>query len=160
KRDAEALAAVQRAGQKPRFNDYAYDEVAGRWRLHEAAWGKESAFRRGVALASVLFPHYAQIRAVTRVATVKAVQAEQAGRAAEGLAIRQARLRCGARMRAQSHTLIGALVGVAISAIAMSRPGGVPPLAPGSSSSSDETARKRLDAYAAYLRRLGREEEA
>lgn len=67
-RDSEALAAIDRAAAKPRFDDYIADEVHSRWRIRELMYGRESAVQRAVPQAAVLFPHYARLRAVTRVA--------------------------------------------------------------------------------------------
>ena len=123
-RDSEAIAALKQAGEKPKLDDYIADEVRSRWRLSELVHGRQSALQRVVVSASTLFPHFAQMRALARFATYRAVEAEHAGRLAEGLAIRNALLRCSERLRAQSAATVGSLVGIAITQIALVRPGG------------------------------------
>src|SRR5205823_4056767 len=87
-RDDEALAAIQRAGAKPRFRDYATDQVEGEWELMRASSGNRSAMQRAAMAAALLFPHYAQLRAAARVATYRAIESERQGRPNEGIAVR------------------------------------------------------------------------
>lgn len=158
KQDDAALDAVLRAGQKPRWDEYTIDEVDGAWRLTEAAYGEAGAISRVAQSAALLFPHCALLRSAARIATAKAVEAEQAGDFERGFRIRHAVARCGSRMRVQSTSLIGSLVGTAVSSMAMSRPGGAP-LIPRSVPQEERPA-KRLAAYATYLERIGRPDEA
>ena len=127
-RDTDAVNAVLRAGQKPVWNDYAQDETEGRLRIYDASTGGQYALGRVSVAASLLLPHFASLRAAARVATVKAMQMEQAGNVEGGLALRRALMNVGDRMRVQSPTLIGNLVGIAIAQLATLRPGGAPAL--------------------------------
>lgn len=159
-RDDEGLAAVKRAGSKHKWREYSDDEVEGRWRISEAVFGGREGISRMAVAASLLFPHYQGLRAAARLVAVKAVQAEQDGRPEEGLALRLALARSGDLMRAQSTSLIGSLVGIAISAISRSRPGGIPAATRPSDVPADQWAQERLDAYCEYVTHLGHPEAA
>lgn len=159
--DAEALAAVRRAGIKTQWNEHLTDEPEGQWRLHAEAFGDPNALWRVQAMSNVVLPEYRELRAVARVATYQAVLDEQAGRTQDGLAIRHALMRCGGLMRTQSTLIIGTLVGMAITQVAMSRPGGIPaPTKQPPTRTPGEVFRRRADAYIAYLHRVGQNDEA
>nr|CAA9232912.1 hypothetical protein AVDCRST_MAG63-1050 [uncultured Armatimonadetes bacterium] len=155
-RDGEAIAAVLHAGQKGGWNDYVAETVEGRWRLNLAANGEPGALARTAQFSAELLPHFAVLRSLVRVATVKAIEAERAGHTDEGFAIRRAITRCGAAMRVHSSSYIGSLVGSAISATASTRPGGAPAI---SEEDGEEQGRKRVAAYRDYLVRSGHGEE-
>ncbi len=152
RQDREAITALQRAGQKPRWNDYALDEAKGTIRLYEAAFGRSSGSVRISLYSIVLAPHYSLLRAMARVATYKAVEAERTGRAKEGIAIRRALARWGRLVRTQSSSAIGSLVGIDITATAASRPGGAPPI--------NLKLPQRQERYVRYLRQIGQQDEA
>jgi hypothetical protein len=165
------LAAIQRASAKLQWEEYFTAQVEGEWRLQELAFGHPSALLRVMSSAAILFPHYGELRTASRLAILKAVEAEQEGRAEEGLAIRQSVLRCGSRMRVQARSLIGAMVGVAFTRISLERPGGAPLAAQNrpqeelpydqglSRKKNEQTAAEHLRAFEAYLRRIGHAEE-
>lgn len=159
RRDREALAAVLRAGQKARFEDYSHEEPEAIQTLYIQAYGIDSALLRDFAYASVLLPHYAAIRAVARLVASKAAQEEQAGRLKEGLALRHALMQSGIRMR-ENGALICALVGIACYSIAMQAPGGVIPPPP-PANADDQTKRAlQLQRYQDYLHRHQESAEA
>ncbi len=153
-RDAEAQDALLRAGMDARWDEYTQDEVEGRWRLSALVFGGSAhdAVARSAVAAAELFPHYAALRAVARVATYQAIQEEQAGNFSRGIALRQALVHCGGLMRAQSGSIIGALVGIAIVHVGMGRPGGTP-IPP--DTVRQQSRMDRAAAYAAYLRHHG-----
>ncbi len=158
RRDAEALAAVQRAAQKPLWTEYYADEVKAEWKIQEETFGSGSALPRLAFAAGLLLPQYSQLRTVSRVAVTKAVEAEQEGRAEEGLRIRKAVRKCGGLMRNQSVCVIGALVGNSICQTSLLRPGGAP-VVPHSKGDSDEQIRvQRGREYSDYLKRIGHAE--
>lgn len=159
-RDADGLDAVLRAGQKPHWDDYVADEMNGRLELADAPYGHGSALSDIAANAAVLLPHYAALRAVARVAIAKAIAAEAAGQTERGLAIRLAMMHSGGLMRAQSTMLLGALVGIAIAAIATARPGGAPAPPYDSHLTGEQQRQRRLQAFYAYARRIGHPEAA
>lgn len=158
-KDDEARAALLRAGDKPGWNDYLTDEADGLWRLSAAASGEEPGAVSRLALsAAILLPHCAQLRSVARLATVQAMTMEQAGQTEQAFALRRALARIGATMRVDGTFLITNLVGEAIRAIAGARPGGAPPLP--DFVKGDERGRRIVDAYCAYLERIGHAEHA
>lgn len=164
-RDAAGLAAVRRAGTKTAWREYYEDEVKGKWAIMDGVYGHREAVAGSAIAAGLLFPQYAPLRAVARLVTVQAVEAEQVGRAEDGLALRRALARCGDLMRAESKSYIGTLVGIAIAAISHSRPGGAAPIkaepgTPTSPESNDRLAQRRLDAYCEYVTRLGHPDAA
>lgn len=161
-RDAEGLATVQRAGEKSTWREYVGDETDGSLRLADAAYGHSPTLSRVAIWAAALYPQYAALRGVARIAIAKAVQEEQAGHAEQGMAIRRAVMHSGGLMRAQSSAYIGNLVGIAIAAIATARPGGAPMPGnePGAKMSSEERSRLRLQEFEDYARRLGHPEVA
>jgi len=158
-RDADALAAIERASTKPAWNDYVTDELNALWRRNEILRGEEpGAVARIAQAASVMLPHFAQMRSAARLTTLRAMEAEQIGQVEKGLAIRRALARCGGKMRTDSSTLIGNLIGVFITNTAGMRPGGALPLSknlPG-----NERGRLVRARYVVYLNRIGHPDEA
>ena len=159
-RDDAGVAEIKRAGQAHLWQEYNVDEVEGRWRISEAVYGGKEGISRMAFAASLVFPHYQQLRAAARLVTAKAVQAELDGRPEEGLALRVSLAHCGDLMRAQSTSFIGSLVGVAINAISRSRPGGAPAVSHPAGVSSEQWSQERLDTYCDYVTRIGHPEAA
>jgi hypothetical protein len=156
-RDAEAVEAVRRASQKPLWQEYLSNDVQSRWRLHQEAFGDPGAISRAAIWADTLLPQYQGLRQAAIAATYQGMLAEQAGHPQDGLELREAVRRCGDKMRVQSLVLIGSLVGAALGTISCQRPGGAPPV----KNTEPLGNRKAVaDAYAAYARRLGREDIA
>ena len=159
-RDAEAEAAVRRAGTKTAWREYTVDDVQSRWRLQQAAFGDRGVIPQASIAYNTLLPQYQQMRSVARVMAYFAMQKEQAGDVAGGLTLRESLRRCGDLMRVQSNFMIGAIVGSSLCHIACLRPGGAPPppeLPP------NETEAQRLagyrvnaQAFAVYARQHGR----
>jgi len=163
-RDDEALAEIQRAGEKSYWDDYCTVEADGQLRLNTETYGERGTLNRVAMQAAILFPHFSAIRGVARMAMYKATEAELAGRKEEGLAIRMALMRVGSTMRVQSPSYIGTLVGIAISAISTGRPGGAPAIKLASNEESTEEKRQqlqqeRLSRYYDYLRSFDHAEE-
>ncbi|HLV80952.1 MAG TPA: hypothetical protein VKT32_11755 [Chthonomonadaceae bacterium] len=157
--NVEALAALRRAAEKPRWEEYIADEEAGRWRLVQEAFGDYGTLPRVAAYAAILFPHYPLIRATARMALYKAVEAEKAGHVEEGLAIRESVLDCGSRMRVQSRIVIGSLVAIAIEAIATTYPGGAQMPKWDLSVTGEQRRIKHIEQYKSWLHRIGHPEE-
>ncbi len=160
-RDAQALQALHRAAQRPLWVEYYDDELEGENRLQAAAFADSGALPRVGIAAAILFPHYAQLRAVARLAVASAMRAEKSGRIAEGVAIRDDVLRCGGLIRAESRALIGSLVGSAMEECALQRPGGAAIVTPDAARPSGLSVRERLVAqYDAFLKRTGQLEKS
>lgn len=100
-RDVEAIAALHRAGQKTRYEDYANSEFGVLDTFYTKAYGRQNAMARMATQACIIFPHYSQIRALARMGIVSAVHAELGGNKEEGFAIRRDVMRTGALMRVQ-----------------------------------------------------------
>jgi hypothetical protein len=127
-RDADALAALHRAGEKKVWHEYTDAEFRGQELRAQRLGDDGSSLSRSVRMATLLFPHYAQLRALARLATVKAMDAEVSGDFKAGLQVRRDVWSLGRAMRVHGTTGICNLVGVAIVQIASSRPGGAPTL--------------------------------
>jgi hypothetical protein len=156
RQDAQALAAIRRAGEKPRWEDYCGQEVEAKWRLCAAA-GLPGAIPRTCTTAATLLPQFFPIIDGSSVATYLATQAEVAGRPEEGLAIRRALGKFGSLLRVQARWQIGAHAGIAITRTAMSRPGGSPPIP---EVGPDEGRQARLNVFCNYLERVGHPDQA
>ncbi|MCW3052552.1 MAG: hypothetical protein JWN14_1722 [Chthonomonadales bacterium] len=159
KRDAEGIAAVLRAGQKSRFEDYTAEETDSEWALYQHAYGSNSALIRHTIYAADLWPHFAVLRSLSRLTAYQAEKLEQGGHIQQGLALRHAMMQCGVRMRELGHT-ISAEVGGAIVAIQTNRPGGGPLVVPPANLSNEQRTDRRRDLYLAYLHKIGAEHEA
>jgi hypothetical protein len=158
-RDAEAIAALQRAADKPVWTEYYNDELEGDWKLQQETFGTISVLPRMDAAFAILFPHYIQLRTASRMAIAKAVQAEQAGHIDAGLSIRNAVRRCGGLMRVQAPSLIGNLIGIAITRSSLLRPGGAALLKSASDSGQDRLREQQRRDYDAFLERNGHTEQ-
>lgn len=161
-RDADAIAAIHRAGQKTRFEDYASAEFQAKDRFYAQAHGRQGGIERVSLAAAILFPHFAIMRGTARMSTVSAIHAELAGNADLGVQIRHDTMRVGDLMRVQGRSLIANLVGIAIAAIPQGRPGGVPAV---KSDATTDAQREQLlqakrEKYYAYLRSIGHDNEA
>ena len=145
----------------PHWNDYVSTEAFAGDALIGAAHGETGTLAQIERYASILFPHMAELRAVSRVATGLAVRKELAGDLNGGWAVRNDVAHVGAVMRADSSTYIGSLVGVAISQVAMSRPGGeeLPePLV--ASMRANEREQWCSVHFLAYAKKIGRGDDA
>src|SRR5258708_7690826 len=147
RRDKEALDTLHRAAGKKRFYEHIDQEVFANWRFTDAAYGDSGAVSRTAATMTTLFPHYAQLRAVTRISTYLAAEKEFNGKRVEGLQIRTDLMNLSALMRLDSNTVIGTLVGAATENIAISRPGGAPPITGKEGDEADAVSKKRRAQY-------------
>lgn len=156
--DSEALASLARAAEKPRWNDYVAVETAGRRYSHHRILGPKSAWNDWSKYASVLLPHYASLRELGRLIVWQAVEQEKQGNAEAGIALRGRLMRIAARMRDQSTTLIGTLVGQALFDLSATSPGGTAAV---KQSKKDTKAKQHTrEAYIAFLRARGQTQEA
>lgn len=153
--DTEALDAIHRAASKSHWEDYLQDEMVGEFRLAQKSYGDQSAMDRYVQWEGVSYPHLSSIRKMARIATYKAVQAEQSGHIAEGFAIRHDLMRCGSVMRCEARSVMGETDGKSLTLTAMIRPGGIPYVPLDSKLSSLERNREYLKQYCLYLKKIG-----
>lgn len=161
-RDREAVQAILRASVKPRFDDYTHEEAQSKLHLYTLAYGQQPAIVQVSICFSLLFPHYAVIRSMTRMGQYMAMQADKAGRPQEAAAIRVALMRCGSLMRTQARSTIGNLVGMAVTAMggSLPRPITAQPSRTPTREEIEQQRRKRETEFVQYLRRLGRENDA
>jgi len=156
-RDAAGVEAVRRAGKRPAWREYLVEDVQSRWRLHQEAFGDTGAIPRAAIGWATGLPQYQGMHQAAIVTVAKAAESEKAGRTQEGLELREAVRHCGDRMRVQSTFLVGPLVGSSLCALSCLRPGGAPPP---KDAMKTENRPAAAAAYAAYARRLGREDIA
>jgi hypothetical protein len=123
--DKEAIAEIRYAATLPRFDDYVADEADGQYRLSELAAGGSNAIAFVDAYQAPSLTYLMRMRlGLARLVTAAAIRQEQGGDASGGFAIRQALMRCGDRMRADSNTLTGVRAGWAMAETSWARPGG------------------------------------
>jgi hypothetical protein len=157
RRDSDALAALRRAAGLTRWDPHYRDEAEGQWRLNQLLYGDGSAVQRLAVQSSIVFPELSFLQTTARVATAQAALAERAGRWRDGLRIRSDVARCGALMRVEAPSLIGSMVGMNITNISTSAPGGITSVNP----PTQHTKRPlRVERYALYLRAMGHAKEA
>ncbi len=158
--DVDALAAVRRASQKPKWDDYTGEESAAVWKLARESFGNDSAALHAGLHSSVALPHLKELRNVTRMTVYWASQTEKAGRVDEGIALRHAGIQCGALVRIQAIYAMGGYVGAEMSELQWLRPGGAAPIALPGDMPPEQKNIIRRDAYLTFLRQGGHEAEA
>ncbi len=127
-RDTDALAALHRAGEKKLWHEYTDAELRGQELRAQRLGDSGNSLARSVRMASLLFPHYSELRALAWLSAVKAMDAEVAGDFKTGLQIRRDTWSLGRMMRIHGTTGICNLVGLTLVRIASARPGGAPTL--------------------------------
>jgi hypothetical protein len=155
KRDEEAVRALRRAASLPEWREYVPEVALAQVRLLEMRFGRATSLERTAVYSAVMFPHYALVRGLARVAVARAVRLELAGKRDEGMAIRRDLVRLGGLMREQSTSVIGSLVGIAVSQIPGARPGGKPVEKVDTSLSNEQRLAAKREEYALYLIRHG-----
>lgn len=159
-RDDEAIIAVRRAAQKPKWDDYTGEETEAVWRLAKQAFGNRSAAIHAILHASVALPHLKELRNVARMTVLKAAHLEKAGKTDEGVALRQAGIECGALVRTYSSAPRGGYYGAEMTEFQWLRPGGASPLNLPGDMLPDQKNAIRRDALLTFLKQSGHEAEA
>lgn len=157
-RDDDALKAIKAGGNKTEWNEYLTAEPTGSWKLADQTGRGPKSIHDLAIESAILFPHFAKLRTAANTAVYSAMLLEEKGQTSEALRIRLAVMRLGGLMRsAQAQTAITALVGIAISNIAIERPAGAPMIkVPNGTTDEKGIVRaQRLAAFAVYLRRTG-----
>lgn len=127
-RAADARAALHRAAQKTVWREYIDAELRGQERLAEKSGAAGNTITRTARMASIAFPQYAQLRALSRLMIARAVEAEPGAPSIPAREIRRDVWKLGALMRTEGTSLICNLVGMAMTRIAAARPAGAPAL--------------------------------
>lgn len=117
-RDDEALHALERAGNCPRWETYEAFLANALITTYERCLGWRGAYPASTFLVVLNFPEMAPLREMARTVVGLALCEEQRGNLHQGVRMRMALARLGALMRAESSLLIGSLVGIAITSTA------------------------------------------
>lgn len=149
RRDKEALAALQQAAQKTRWDDYTAEEAEARIAYWKQLHGMTSGEVDIVISTIILFPHLATERALARVFVAKAWDLEQQGRYRESLPIRVA-LAGYAQKMINRESVLRTLIGIAIVHLAASTP----------PDNSSATAEQRQIRFLQRIEKMGFVEEA
>ena len=159
-RDDEALAAVRRASQKSKWDDYTGEESEAVWRIAKQAFGNRSAVIHTALYASVPQPHFKELRKMARMTALKAAQMEKAGKMEEGIALRQAGIACGALVRTFANAPPGGYYGAEMSELQWLRPGAAAPISLPGDMPPDQKNAIRRDAFLTFLKQSGHPAEA
>ncbi|MFM7188132.1 MAG: hypothetical protein ACKO14_09995 [Armatimonadota bacterium] len=127
RQDKAAFAALKSASTKPVWREYIPEEFIANRTVNRGMYGKPGLIPEMAISAAILFPHYASMRELSRVAAAEAVRLELQGRFAEGLSLRRDLFDVSEKVRNQSTTMIGSLVGGAMLDTSRMRPGGMLP---------------------------------
>ena len=162
--DNKAMAAWKRASEKPLWNDYTTDEVMAKWKLLQTVnKGAEIGALARIGSTGVVI-HYGSILSAARLAIVKAMQAEIAGDKEAGFVLRQETRQLGQKIQTQGKRDILNMVGGSIIDISDSRPGGreIDRNRPYDDYTEwdGKWMIEKQNQYVAYLRQVGRPEEA
>jgi hypothetical protein len=155
--DDDAYAALRRAAARPAWREYIDVEAWGALHRAERLYGPQSSVESTARLGVILFPHYAQLRAMSRLVAAQALAAELSGDRETGLERRRLIWQLGATMRREAAPVIGGLVGMAITQSAALRPGGAPLPGDRGSAAGRDAAAQTLETY---LNRWGKPGEA
>ena len=150
-RDAEGLAAIQRASSEPLWKEYYFDESEGHRHLYQEAFGDKSAINQAAFSAAILMPHYMNLQHTAYFAVSQAIKAEQGGDVSRGIAIRQRLTHIAKLMRVQSSTLIGTEIGITVAKIATLKLGAEPLQRENNEIGKDSGSAARIDLYCRYL---------
>ena len=150
-RDGEAMKELHKAAQDSIWQEYYQDEVSGMWKVSDKRLGFQFGISHLANSAAILFPQFSLLRAAARIALYKAMLAERSGDFDTGIAYRSDLLRCGALMRSQSQSLIGALVANAIVEMSAGNSGGIIKHYRANGQRDPKAIEHLLNDYAAYL---------
>ena len=128
RQDKEAFASLHRAASKKIWREYIPEEFVANRTVNRTMYGQAGLILEMAISAAILFPHYANMRELSRVVAAEAIRMELQGRFAEGMALRRDLFEVSAKVRNDSTTLIGSLVGGAMLDVSRMRPGGILPV--------------------------------
>lgn len=156
--DRKAWDAMARAAERPRWKEYVNVEVDARDTIAIARGESPGSLARTARWAGVLFPHYAQLRALARLGLGEAIRRETTGNIPGGIALRNHLHHVSGLMRVDGTSLITNLVGSAMDAIAHARPAGKAWPKPAGDRSDEQVrddSRKRYEAYGKWAEANG-----
>jgi len=127
RQDTDAFASLHRAARKKVWREYIPDEFVANRSVNRAMYGQAGLISEMAISAAILFPHYANMRELSRVVVAEAVRREKLGQFAAGISLRRDLFEASEKVRNESTTLIGSLVGAAMLDVSRMRPAGVLP---------------------------------
>ena len=128
RQDKDAFAALHVAATKPVWREYIPEEFIANRTVNRTMYGQAGLISEMAISAAILFPHYSSMRELSRVVVAEAIRREMQGRFAEGIALRRDLFDVSEKVRNQSTTMIGSLVGGAMLDTSRMRPGGMLPV--------------------------------
>ena len=143
--DSEALQDLDRASQKPYWNDYSLQELHGKWRLTESAFGRQSAQVTILDVDQYPVSHYRQLRLAAALILLQAVMQENHRNISAGLGLRERLMHVGEMICVQDPNRIGKVTGNSIFQLACSYAGSQP--LSSISSASDPNYDTRIQSY-------------
>ena len=127
RQDKDAFAALHVAASKKVWREYIPEEFVANRTVNRGIYGQAGLIPEMAISAAILFPHYSSLRELSRVVATEAIRIEMKGNYAAGLSLRRDLFVVSEKMRDESTTLIGSLVGGAMLDTSRMRPAGVLP---------------------------------
>jgi hypothetical protein len=127
RQDKDAFAALHVAASKKVWREYIPEEFVANRNVNRGIYGQAGLISEMAISAAILFPHYSSLRELSRVVATEAIKREMKGNYAAGLSLRRDLFVVSEKMRNESTTLIGSLVGGAMLDTSRMRPAGVLP---------------------------------
>jgi len=127
RQDKDAFAALHVAASKKVWREYIPEEFVANRTVNRGIYGQAGLISEMAISAAILFPHYSSLRELSRVVATEAIRMEMKGNYAAGLSLRRDLFVVSEKMRNESTTLIGSLVGGAMLDTSRMRPAGVLP---------------------------------
>ena len=127
RQDKDAFAALHVAASKKVWREYIPEEFVANRTVNRGIYGQAGLISEIAISAAILFPHYSSLRELSRVVATEAIRMEMKGSFADGLSLRRDLFVVSEKMRNESTTLIGSLVGGAMLDTSRMRPAGVLP---------------------------------
>lgn len=123
--DAKAFETLRLAASKKAWREYIPEEFVANRTVNRAMYGNAGLVPEMAISAAILFPHYSSLRELSRVVVAEAIKREIKGDFAGGLALRRDLFDVSEKVRNESTTFIGSLVGSAMMDLSRMRPGGM-----------------------------------
>ena len=128
RQDKDAFNALHLAAGKKLWREYIPEEFIANRTVNRAMYGRTGLIPEMAISAAIVFPHYSSMRELSRVVAAEAIRLEMQGRVSEGMALRRDLFDVSERIRNESTSLIGSLVGSAMLDTSRMRPGGIMPV--------------------------------
>lgn len=128
RQDKDAFNALHLAASKKLWREYIPEEFIANRTVNRAMYGRTGLIPEMAISAAIVFPHYSSMRELSRVVAAEAIRLEMQGRVSDGMALRRDLFDVSERIRNESTSLIGSLVGSAMLDTSRMRPGGIMPV--------------------------------